>query len=114
MNLNIAQKFLIFRDTTISRLKAQGEINETTLIYIKDLEQKCKEITEEKASLAAEISELKKQFADLLNNLKAEEETVIRKQEEAVAELNIPNGDEIAKMDWSDINALVERLEGQL
>ena len=24
MNLNIAQKFLIFRDTTISRLKAQG------------------------------------------------------------------------------------------
>lgn len=40
MNLNIAQKFLIFRDTTISRLKAQGEINETTLIYIKDLEQK--------------------------------------------------------------------------
>ena len=40
MNLNIAQKFLIFRDTTISRLKAQGEINETTLIYIKDLEHK--------------------------------------------------------------------------
>ena len=40
MNLNIAQKFLIFRDTTISRLKAQGEINETTLIFIKDLEQK--------------------------------------------------------------------------
>ena len=33
---------------------------------------------------------------------------------EHIAELNIPNGDEISKMDWSDINALVEKLEGQL
>ena len=34
--------------------------------------------------------------------------------QEAVAELDIPSGDVIAKMDWSDINALVERLEGQI
>lgn len=75
---------------------------------------KTEEIEKANYDAKAEVSELRKQFADLLNNLKAEEETVIRKQEEAVAELNIPNGDEIAKMDWSDINALVERLEGQL
>ena len=75
---------------------------------------KTEEIEKANYDAKAEVTELRKQFADLLNNLKAEEETVIRKQEEAVAELNIPNGDEIAKMDWSDINALVERLEGQL
>ena len=75
---------------------------------------KTEEIEKANYDAKAEVSELRKQFAALLNNLKAEEETVIRKQEEAVAELNIPNGDEIAKMDWSDINALVERLEGQL
>ena len=75
---------------------------------------KTEEIEKANYDAKAEVAELRKQFTDLLNNLKAEEETVIRKQEEAVAELNIPNGDEIAKMDWSDINALVERLEGQL
>ena len=75
---------------------------------------KTEEIEKANYDAKAEVAELRKQFTDLLTNLKAEEETVIRKQEEAVAELNIPNGDEIAKMDWSDINALVERLEGQL
>lgn len=75
---------------------------------------KTEEIEKANYDAKAEVAELRKQFTDLLTNLKAEEESVIRKQEEAVAELNIPNGDEIAKMDWSDINALVERLEGQL
>lgn len=40
MNLNIIQKLIIFKDTTISRLKAQAEINETNLIRLSDLEQK--------------------------------------------------------------------------
>ena len=40
MNLNVIQKLIIFKDTTISRLKAQAEINETTLIRLSDLEQK--------------------------------------------------------------------------
>ena len=75
---------------------------------------KTEEIEKANYDAKAEVAELRKQFTDLLSNLKAEEETVIRKQEEAVAELNIPTNDEIAKMDWSDINALVERLEGQL
>ena len=75
---------------------------------------KTEEIAKANYDAKAEVSELRKQFSDLLTSLQAEEKAVIRKQEEAVAELNIPNGDEIAKMDWSDINALVERLEGQL
>ena len=40
MNLNVIQKLLIHKDVTIQRLKAQAEINETTLIRISDLEQK--------------------------------------------------------------------------
>ena len=75
---------------------------------------KTEEISKANYDAQAEVTELRKQFTDLLTSLKAETETTIRKQQEAVAELNIPNGDEIAKMDWSDINALVERLEGQL
>lgn len=79
-----------------------------------EMVSKTEEIEKANYDAKAEVAELRKQFTDLLTNLKAEEQSVIRKQEEAVAELNIPNGDEIAKMDWSDINALVERLEGQL
>tara|TARA_R100000697_G_scaffold98152_1_gene110137 strand:- start:90 stop:1187 length:1098 start_codon:yes stop_codon:yes gene_type:complete len=62
----------------------------------------------------AEVAELRKQFTDLLSTLNENKEEVIRKQEEAVSELNLPDSDEIAKMDWNDINALVERLEAQL
>ena len=40
MNLNVIQKLLIHKDVTITRLKAQAEINETNLIHISDLEQK--------------------------------------------------------------------------
>ncbi len=72
MNLNIAQKFLIFRDTTISRLKAQGEINETTLIYIKDLEQK--------------INILDTRIDQLANNM--------QEMGQAIMESNAPDPDE--------------------
>tara|TARA_A100001015_G_scaffold284506_1_gene351053 strand:- start:69 stop:293 length:225 start_codon:yes stop_codon:yes gene_type:complete len=40
LNLNVIQKLLIHKDVTIQRLKAQAEINETTLIRLSDLEQK--------------------------------------------------------------------------
>tara|TARA_R100000234_G_scaffold105559_1_gene75816 strand:+ start:10285 stop:11643 length:1359 start_codon:yes stop_codon:yes gene_type:complete len=59
----------------------------------------------------AEVNELKKQFSELIDTLKGEKENVIRKQQEAVDNLNIPSGDEIAKMDWNDIHLAVHRLE---
>ena len=75
---------------------------------------KASEIEKSNYDAQAEVRELKEQFSSLLKSLTEEKETVIRKHEEAVAELDIPSGDVIAKMDWSDINALVERLEGQI
>mgnify|MGYP003648227276 CR=1 FL=1 len=59
----------------------------------------------------SEVSQLKQQFSDLLKSLTNEKTTVIRKQEEAIEALNIPSSDTIAKMDWSEINQLVNRLE---
>ena len=40
MNLSIAQKFLIFRDTMLSRLTSQSRLNELMQIDIKNLEHK--------------------------------------------------------------------------
>ena len=59
-----------------------------------------------------EVDELKKQFSDLLTTLTDERTNVITKQEQVVADLNIPNGDEIAKMSWDEINAVMSRLTG--
>jgi len=59
-----------------------------------------------------EVDELKQQFSDLLKSLKDERTDVITKQVEAVESLQIPSGDEIAKMDWNDLHNVVSRLEG--
>jgi len=40
LNLSIAQKFLIFRDTMLSRLTSHSKLNELMQIDIKNLEHK--------------------------------------------------------------------------
>ena len=59
----------------------------------------------------AEVNELKKQFSDLLDTLKNDAEMTIKKQEDAIASLNMPTYEEISKMDWSDIHLTIQRLE---
>jgi HK97 family phage prohead protease len=59
-----------------------------------------------------EVDELKKQFSDLLTTLTDERTNVIVKQEQVVTNLNIPTDDEIAKMSWDEINAVMGRLTG--
>jgi HK97 family phage prohead protease len=59
----------------------------------------------------SEVNELKKQFSELIDTLKGEKENVIRKQQEAVDNLNVPSGDEIAKMDWNEVHLAMARLE---
>ena len=58
-----------------------------------------------------EVNELKKQFSELIDTLKGEKENVIRKQQEAVDNLNVPSSDEIAKMDWNEVHLAMARLE---
>jgi HK97 family phage prohead protease len=79
-----------------------------------EMVSKTEEIEKANYDAKAEVTELKKQFTDLLDSLKNEQETVIRKQEETVAALNIPSSEEIAKMDWREINAFVESIEGKI
>lgn len=72
------------------------------------------EIAKTNYDAKSEVDALKNQFGDLLKSLKNEQTTVIRKQEEAVANLNIPTSDEIAKMDWNEIHLVAQRLNGEL
>ena len=61
----------------------------------------------------AEVSELKKQFSDLLDAVKNDAEMTIAKQEKFVSDMNIPSYDDIAKMDWNEIHLTMQRLEEQ-
>ena len=72
------------------------------------------EIAKTNYDAQSEVEALKNQFGDLLKSLTNEKETIIRKQVEAVSNLNIPTSDEIAKMDWNEIHLVAQRLNGEL
>jgi len=111
---NLEKAYAEFKAEQLEKMAFDSVKNGFQDRFDAEMVAKSEEIDKSNYDAKSEVAELKKQFSDLLTSLKDEQKTVIRKQEEAVAELNLPNGEEISKMDWSDINALVEKLEGQL
>tara|TARA_R110000824_G_scaffold34623_18_gene109666 strand:- start:2255 stop:3490 length:1236 start_codon:yes stop_codon:yes gene_type:complete len=78
------------------------------------------EITEKKNTIAknnydaqTEVSDLKKQFADLRDNLTNERDSIIKAQESANAlPDNFPSdSNDFANMDWGELHNLVHRIE---
>tara|TARA_R110002020_G_scaffold130710_2_gene292317 strand:+ start:323 stop:1585 length:1263 start_codon:yes stop_codon:yes gene_type:complete len=78
------------------------------------------EITEKKEAIAkhnydaqTEVSDLKKQFADLRDNLTQERDSIIKAQESANAlPANFPSdSNDFANMDWGELHNLVHRIE---
>jgi hypothetical protein len=59
----------------------------------------------------AEVTELKKQFSELLDTLKNDAEMTIVKQQKVVNDLNIPSYEDISNMDWNEIHLTMQRLE---
>ena len=111
---NLEKAYAEFKAEQLEKAAYESVKNNFQARFDAEMVAKREEIAKSNYDAKAEVAELKEQFSSLLKSITQEKETVIRKQEEVVAELNIPSSDEIAKMDWSDINALVERLEGQI
>jgi len=111
---NLEKAYAEFKAEQLEKAAYESVKNNFQERFDAEMVAKAEEIEKSNYDAQAEVAELKEQFSSLLKSLTEEKETVIRKQEEVVEELNIPSSDEIAKMDWSDINALVERLEGQI
>ena len=111
---NLEKAYAEFKAEQLEKAAYESVKNNFQARFDAEMVAKKEEIAKANYDAKAEVAELKEQFSSLLKSLTEEKETVIRKQEEVVSELNIPSSDEIAKMDWSDINALVERLEGQI
>ncbi len=111
---NLEKAYAEFKAEQLEKAAYESVKNNFQERFNAEMVVKAEEIEKSNYDAKAEVAELKEQFSSLLKSLTEEKTTVIRKQEEAVAELDIPSSEEIAKMDWSDINALMERLEGQI
>ena len=111
---NLEKAYAQFKAEELEKMAFETVRNNFQSRLEAEMVAKSQEIEKSQYDAQAEVMELRKQFNDLLGSLKEEKATVIRKQQEVVQEINFPTGDEIAKMDWSEINALVERLEGTL
>ena len=108
---NLEKAYLQFKAEQLEELTFKTVKDKFQARFDNEMIAKQDEIAKSNYDAHAEVSELKKQFSNLLSSLKDEQATVIRKQEDAVAALNIPSPDTIAKMDWSEINQLVNNWE---
>jgi HK97 family phage prohead protease len=111
---NLEKAYAEFKAEQLEKMAYNSVKSEFENRFNTEMVSKTEEIEKSNYDAKAEVTELKKQFTNLLSSLTEDKTETIRKQEEAVAELDIPSGDEIAKMDWGEINSLVERLEGQI
>ena len=78
------------------------------------------EITVKNAEIAksnydahSEVSELKKQFSELLTYLQDNKDNTIIKQQKVVEELQVPSSEDIAKMSWGELDAEIKRMAGE-
>ena len=60
-----------------------------------------------------EVSELKKQFSELLTYLQDNKDNAIIKQQQAVDDLQVPSPDDIANMSWGELDAEMKRITGE-
>jgi len=108
---NIEKAYAEFKAEQMEKLAYEDVKRSFQARFDAEVAQKTDAIAKAEYDPRTEVNELKKQFSDLLDTLKGDAEMTIRKQEEAVANLNIPSADEIAKMDWNDIHLTMQRLE---
>ena len=78
------------------------------------------EITDKNAEIAksnydahSEVSELKKQFSELLTYLQGNKDNTIIKQQQVIEELQVPSTEDIAKMSWGELDAEIKRMAGE-
>ena len=111
---NLEKAYEQFKAEQLEKMAYDDIKNTFESRFQQEVAVKKSEIEKTNYDAKSEVDALKNQFGDLLKSLKNEQETVIRKQEEAVANLNIPTSDEIAKMDWNEIHLVAQRLNGEL
>ena len=108
---NVEKAYAEFKAEQMEKLAYEDVKRSFQARFDAEVAQKTDAIAKAEYDPRNEVNELKKQFVDLLDTLKNDAEMTIKKQEQRVANMNIPTYEEIAKMDWNDIHLTMQRLE---
>jgi len=108
---NLEKAYAEFKAEQMEKMAYEDIKSSFQTRFNSEVEAKADAIEKAEYDPRLEVNELKKQFSELIDTLKGEKENVIRKQQEAVDDLNIPSIDEIAKMDWNEVHIAMARLE---
>lgn len=109
---NLEKAYSEYKAEQLEKLAYENVRKNFSSRFEAEMKTETEQIAKANYDAKGEVDELKQQFSDLLKSLKDERTNVITKQTEAVEALNIPSGEDIAKMDWRELNDVVRRLEG--
>ena len=104
-NANIEKAYEAFRQEQLETLAYDNLKKSFSRRFESEVSTRKNVIAKQNYDAQSEISSLKDEFTQLRKSLTAEKETILKAQEESVAQL--PSMDEMANMDWSDIHKMV-------
>ena len=104
-NANIEKAYEAFRQEQLETLAYDNLKKSFQARFTKEVSVRENTIAKQNYDAQSEIASLKDEFTQLRKSLTAEKETILKAQEESVAQL--PSMDEMANMDWSDIHKMV-------
>jgi len=110
---NLEKAYKQFKAENLEKI-AFDNLNDTfSTRFNKEVEVKKAEIAKNSYDAHSEVSELKKQFSELLTYLQDNKDNTIIKQQQNIDNLQVPSSEEIAKMSWGDLDAEIKRLAGE-
>ena len=104
-NSNIEKAYEAFRQEQLETLAYDNLKKSFQARFESEVSSREHVIAKQNYDAQSEISSLKNEFTQLRKSLTAEKETILKAQQESVAQL--PSMDEMANMDWSDIHKMV-------
>ena len=104
-NANIEKAYEAFRQEQLETLAYDNLKKSFEARFSREVSTRENTIAKQNYDAQSEIASLKDEFTQLRKSLTAEKETILKAQEESVAQL--PSMDEMANMDWSDIHKMV-------
>ena len=104
-NANIEKAYEAFRQEQLESLAYDNLKKSFQARFETEVSSREHVIAKQNYDAQSEISSLKNEFTQLRKSLTAEKETILKAQKESAVQL--PNMDEMANMDWSDIHKMV-------
>ena len=110
---NLEKAYKQFKAEKLEKMAFDNLNDSFATRFNKEVAVKKAEIVKNSYDAHSEVTELKKQFSELLTYLQGNKENTIIKQQKIVDELQVPSSEDIAKMSWGELDAEIKRLAGE-